>query len=352
MIEQYLRFARQNNASDVHITVGLPAMLRVTGNIRPINDVPLSEDEVNLLVKSMISDAQLNKLMSGDDLDFTYVSQDGFRNRVNIYRQKGSFAVALRLLNSTIPTLEQLELPEVLGKLAMLQRGLILVTGPTGSGKSTTLAAMIDVINRNRRCHILTLEEPIEYVHNHKSSMINQREIGSDSYSFAHALRSALREDPDVILVGEMRDFETISLALTAAETGHLVLSTLHTTNVAQTIDRIIDVFPPNQQNQVRLQLSVCLKAVCAQHLLPRIDNRSRVAALELVVMNEAVGNMIREGKTYHIPSVMQTHPGDGMQTIEMALAKLVRENKISMDVAIEHCSDPQLLRRLVNSII
>ncbi|MEG0176873.1 type IV pilus twitching motility protein PilT [Anaerorhabdus sp.] len=352
MIEEYLQFARQNNASDLHITVGLPAMLRVTGNLKPVNDVPLSENEVLVLVKSMISDAQFNKLMTGDDLDFTYVSREGYRNRVNIYRQKGSFAIALRLLNSSIPTLESLELPEILGKLAMLQRGLILVTGPTGSGKSTTLAAMIDVINRNRRCHILTLEEPVEYVHSHKSSMINQREIGTDSYSFAHALRSALREDPDVILVGEMRDFETISLALTAAETGHLVLSTLHTTSVAQTIDRIIDVFPPNQQNQIRLQLSVCLKAVVAQHLLPKIDNRSRCAALEIVVTNEAVGNMIREGKTYHIPSVMQTHPGDGMQTIEMSLARLVRENKISMEVAMEHCSDSQLLRRLVNSII
>lgn len=352
MIEQYLRIARENNASDLHITVGLPPMLRVTGSIRPITEIPLSESEVEMFVKSMITNAQLNKLMTGDDLDFTYVSEEGYRNRVNIYRQKGNFAIAMRLLNTNIPTLEQLNLPEILGKLAMLQRGLILVTGPTGSGKSTTLAAMIDVINRNKRCHILTLEEPIEYVHHHKQSMINQREIGSDSYSFAHALRSALREDPDVILVGEMRDFETISLALTAAETGHLVLSTLHTTNVAQTIDRIIDVFPPNQQAQVRLQLSMCLKAVVAQHLLPQIDNRSRCAALEIVVTNEAVGNMIREGKTYHIASVMQTHPAEGMQTIEFALAKLVRENKISMDVAMEHCSDPQLLRRLVNSIM
>lgn len=348
-IEDYVQYARNNRASDVHMTVGMPPLMRIMGELQPMMDsTPLTATDVETLVKSMITPEQNDKVNHGEDLDFAYMDGTGGRNRVNVYRQKGCYAMAMRLLNDTIPTIEQLELPPVLNKLALLQRGLVLVTGPTGSGKSTTLAAMIDVINRTKKVHILTLEEPIEYIHPHKMAMVNQREIGTDAYSFAHALRSALREDPDVILVGEMRDFETISLALTAAETGHLVFSTLHTMSASTTIDRIIDVFPPNQQQQVKVQLANSLKATIAQHLLPRIDTHSRCAAMEIMINNDAISNMIREGKSYHITSVMQTRPEAGMQTIEMSLSQLVVDKKISMDVALEHCNDPTLLRNLV----
>lgn len=347
MIESYLQYAREKNSSDVHLTEGLPAMMRLNGSLIPMTQLPITNEELEETIVEMTSAQQREKLKLGEDLDFAYVSHEGSRHRVNVYKQRGSFAIAIRLLQSRIPTLEELELPEVLDRLTDLPRGLILVTGPTGSGKSTTLAAMIDRINEKRNCHILTLEDPIEYLHKHKKSMVNQREIGSDAYSFAHALRSALREDPDVILVGEMRDYESISLALTAAETGHLVLSTLHTTNVAQTIDRIIDVFPANQQAQVRTQLSTSLRAIIAQHLLKRADRSGRIAALEVLLMTEAVGNLIRENKAYQIPTIMQTHMRDGMQTLDMNLAQLVREGKIEMDLAIEVSTDPQTLRRL-----
>lgn len=347
MIEAYLQYAREKNASDVHLTVGLPAMMRLNGNLMPMTQLPVTLDELEETINEMTTSAQREKLKMGEDLDFAYVSSEGYRHRVNVYKQRGSYAIALRLLQNRIPTLEELELPPTLDALTDLQRGLILVTGPTGSGKSTTLAAMIDRINEKRRCHILTLEDPIEYLHRHKKSMVNQREIGTDAYSFAHALRSALREDPDVILVGEMRDYESIALALTAAETGHLVLSTLHTTSVAQTIDRIIDVFPANQQAQVRTQLSTCLRAIIAQHLLKRADRSGRIAALEVMIANEAVGNLIREGKAYQIPTTMQTHSREGMQTLEMNLAQLVRDGKIDLEQALECSTDPQTLRRL-----
>lgn len=347
MIESYLQYAREKNSSDVHLTEGLPAMMRLNGSLMPMTQLPVTKDELEETLVEMTSIQQREKLKLGEDLDFAYVSNEGSRHRVNVYKQRGSYAIAIRLLQSRIPTLEELELPEVLDRLTDLPRGLILVTGPTGSGKSTTLAAMIDRINEKRNCHILTLEDPIEYLHKHKRSMVNQREIGTDAYSFAHALRSALREDPDVILVGEMRDYESISLALTAAETGHLVLSTLHTTNVAQTIDRIIDVFPANQQAQVRTQLSTCLRAIVAQHLLKRADRSGRIAALEVLLMTEAVGNLIRENKAYQIPTIMQTHARDGMQTLDMNLAQMVKEGKIEMELAMEVSSDPQTLRRL-----
>ncbi len=346
MIESYLSFARDKNASDVHLTVGIPAMMRLNGALSPMGQIGLSKEDLQEIIEEMVTPAQRAKLEMGEDLDFAYVSESGYRHRVNVYKQRGNYAIALRLLNMHIPSVNELDLPPVIMDLTKIQRGLILVTGPTGSGKSTTLAAMINEINKTRSCHILTLEDPIEYVHSNIRSMVNQREIGSDAYSFAHALRSALREDPDVILVGEMRDHESISLALTAAETGHLVLSTLHTTSVAQTIDRIIDVFPANQQAQVRTQLSTSLKAVVAQHLIKRSDQSGRVAALEIMIANEAAGNLIRENKAFQIPTIMQTNARTGMQTMDMALAQLVKEGKISIDEAIEISPDPQMLKR------
>lgn len=350
MINEYLHYARVKGASDVHLTVGLPPIMRTTGLLNYMTNVNIGATEMEGLYSELVDEKQKERFSLGDDLDFAYTTPDGSRHRVNIYRQKGTKAIAIRLLNSVIPTLDQLGMPEVMKTIASMQRGLILVTGPTGSGKSTTLAAMLDVVNSTRKAHILTLEDPIEYLHKAKKSMVNQREIGVDAYSFAHALRSALREDPDVILVGEMRDYETISLALTAAETGHLVFSTLHTSSAAQTIDRIIDVFPPNQQAQVRTQLSTTLKAIVSQKLLPTTDNVSRCAALEILINNEAVGNMIRECKAFQIPTVMQTHTSEGMQTLDMHLALLVKTGKISQDVANENCIDPQNLKRLIGA--
>lgn len=351
MIDRYLSFARENKASDVHVTVGLPLMMRITGKLRPIDDRILGAEDTYQLIKHMLNPEQIRHLEAGNDLDFAYQSEDGLRNRVNIYMQKGSYSAAIRLLNPKIPTIEELGLPPVIKELTNLKRGLILVTGPTGSGKSTTLAAMINEINKTRKEHILTLEDPIEYVHNHNKSMVNQREVGIDTKSFDASLRSALREDPDVILVGEMRDYETISLALTAAETGHLVLSTLHTTSATQTIDRIIDVFPPNQQQQIRLQLSIALRGVIAQHLIPTVDGINRCAALEIMLNNDASGNMIREGKTYQISNVIQTGVNEGMQSLDYALAKLVAEGKITEEVALDTSSDPENLKRLMQNI-
>ena len=348
MIENYLFFARKENASDVHLTVDMVPMMRVTGYLEYMSKDPLTKEHLELLIDELLNKKQKEKLLLGEDVDFAYADSKGQRYRINIYRQRGNFAIAIRLLNSHIPSLEELGLPSILADIALKQRGLILVTGPTGSGKSTTLASMIDVINETKRSHILTLEDPIEYMHKHKKALVNQREIGVDAYSFAHSLRSALREDPDVILVGEMRDYETMALALTAAETGHLVLSTLHTTSAAQTIDRIIDVFPPNQQNQVKSQLSTSLNAIIAQRLLPNIDENNRCAALEIMINNEATANMIREGKTYQINSVIQTSANCGMQTMDMALAKLVLSKNISIETAIQYCNDEDNLKRLI----
>ena len=348
MIENYLFFARKENASDIHLTADMVPMMRITGYLQYMSKDKLSQSEINIMLDELLNRKQKEKLALGEDLDFAHADSLGQRYRINVYRQRGNLALAIRLLNSHIPTLDELGLPSILADIALKQRGLILVTGPTGSGKSTTLAAMIDVINKSRRCHILTLEDPIEYMHTHKKALVNQREIGVDAYSFAQSLRSALREDPDVILVGEMRDYETVSLALTAAETGHLVLSTLHTTSAAQTIDRIIDVFPSNQQNQVKSQLSTSLNAIIAQRLLPNLHEDGRCTALEILINNEASANMIREGKTFQINNVIQTSNNIGMQTMDMALAKLVLNKQISIDVAMQYCYDKEALKRLI----
>ena len=268
-------------------------------------------------------------------MDFSYASPGYGRFRVNAYKQRGTFGMALRIIPLEIPSMESLGLPAVLNDLARLPRGLILVTGPTGSGKSTTLASMIDQINKERNCHILTLEDPLEYLHKHQKAIVNQREIGSDSLSFSNALRAALREDPDVILVGEMRDLETISIAITAAETGHLVLSTLHTNGAAKTIDRVVDVFPPHQQQQVKVQLASVIQAVISQQLLPKGDGKGRVAALEIMVATPAIRNLIREGKNYQIDTAIQTGAALRMQTMDSALTNLYKRGIITKEVAL-----------------
>lgn len=333
-------------ASDLHITVALPPMMRINGDLKPYGDQPLTPDDTITVARQILSDKQLEILESEGEVDLSYVIPNVSRFRVNVYKQRGSLSIAFRVIWIKIPTLEQLGFPDVLKELALKPRGLILVTGPTGSGKSTTLAAMVNHVNQNRSCHILTLEEPIEYLHKHGKCMINQREVGSDSASFASGLRAALREDPDVILVGEMRDLETIATAITAAETGHLVLSTLHTIGAAQTIDRIIDVFPPHQQQQIRIQLAGVLEGVISQQLLPTADNRGRVAALEIMVTNNAISNLVREGKTHQIPTVIQTSGKLGMKTMDYALSELVRQGKITRDEANIRSVDPEMLRR------
>ena len=317
-IHELTALARNSKASDIHISEGLPLMFRIDGH--------LAEAPVREAITSERIDA-----------DFALVAPDGTRSRVNVFYQQGRAAATLRLLNDSIPTLEELAMPPVLTKLADEPRGLILVTGPTGSGKSTTLAAMIDHINKTRSDHIITIEDPIEYVYQGRCSLIHQREVGADVRSFASALRSALREDPDVILVGEMRDYETISAAVTAAETGHLVMSTLHTIGAAQTIDRIIDVCPAGAQNQIRGQLAAVLRGVITQQL-PLAVGKGRCAATEILVGTDAVANLIREGKCYQIPSILQSGAALGMHSLNADLARLVSTGRITREAA-ERCA-------------
>jgi len=301
-----------------------------------------------VLAKELLGEKRFLKFVQEGELDFAHSMQTGERFRVNAFHQKGNPALALRLINTRIPALPELNLPAILAEFTKKTRGLVLVTGPTGSGKSTTLAAMIDLINSNRSCHIITLEDPIEYVHQHKLSLVNQREIGNDTRSFSQALRAALRQDPDVILVGEMRDLETISIAITAAETGHLVFATLHTSSAAQTVDRIIDVFPPHQQQQIRVQLAETLQGIVAQQLLPRIDKPGRIAAVEVMVATPAIKNQIREGKTHQILSTIQTGGKFGMQTLDSALLHLHREGKIAREEVLNRCVDVVTMRNMM----
>ena len=346
MIEQYLNKARAMKASDLHFTYALPPMLRVRGELLAIDDMTCDDVLLNNLAMETLRSNEQESFNCGHDVDTAFTGNDGYRYRLNVYRQKDHTSLAIRLLNDHIPTMEELSLPPVLHQLCELPRGLVLVTGPTGSGKSTSLAAMIDEINRKKKCHILTMEDPIEYVHTHKLSMVNQREIGKDSGSYLEALKSALREDPDVILIGELRDYETISLAVSAAETGHLVFATLHTRGATQTVDRMIDVFPAHQQGQIRTQLANCLKAVVSQQLLPREDQEGRIAAFEVMLVNDAVANLIREAKTFQIPSVMQTNLKDGMVLLDNDLSNLVRNNIITMETALTKCNDPSIIRK------
>lgn len=321
--------AVKSRASDIHMTVGLPPAFRCNGVLRPqLRWLPLNASDTEKLAREILG-VRWDEFVQKKELDLAYSVPGLGRFRVNAFFQRGSVGLAVRLVGEAIRSIEELGLPLVIGELSDKDQGLILVTGPTGSGKTTTLAAMIDRINETRSCHIVTLEDPIEYLHRHKKSIVNQREIGSDSPSFASALRAALRQDPDVILVGEMRDLETVATAITAAETGHLVLATLHTGSAVQSIDRIIDMFPPYQQNQVRSQLADVLIGVITQKLLPRADGKGRVAAAEILVATPAVRNLIREGKTYQIISLMQTGSRYGMQTMEMAIQDLFEKGII-----------------------
>jgi twitching motility protein PilT len=342
----------KRNASDLHLTAGVPPMLRQRGRLAALEDYPkLTPEDTREFIYSILTTEQRRRLETDLQLDFAYVVPGHARFRVNAYFQRGAVAAAFRLIPSEIIPIDELGLPAVVHELTRKPRGIVLVTGPTGSGKSTSLAAMIDEINRSREEHIITIEDPIEFVHAHRRCMINQRELGNDATSFAAALKGALREDPDVILVGEMRDLETISTALTAAETGHLVFATLHTQDAPQTIDRVIDVFTPEQQAQVRVQLSVTLQGVMTQQLLPTSDGAGRCVACEILVPTPAVRNLIREGKIHQIPSVIQTGSAHGMQSMDSALATLVRAGKITQDVAESRSSTPEELRRLLGGM-
>ena len=335
-------------ASDIHITVGLSPTYRINGDLTPAEDSKLTPNDTLQLVKEAMNERQFKELEEKGEIDFSYSSPGIGRYRVNAYKQRGSYGMALRIIPLTIPTMESLGLPSVIKDLARLPRGLILVTGPTGSGKSTTLASMVDQINTEKNCHILTLEDPLEYLHKHKKSMVNQREIGSDSWSFANALRGALRQDPDVILVGEMRDLETISIAITAAETGHFVLSTLHTQGAAKTIDRVIDVFPPHQQQQIRVQLSSVLQAIISQQLLPTADDKGRVAAHEIMIATPAIRNLIREDKIHQIDTAIQTGAKLKMQTMDSSLIDLYMRGLIRKDIALTQAMNPEDMKKYI----
>ncbi|HTT95019.1 MAG TPA: type IV pilus twitching motility protein PilT [Solirubrobacterales bacterium] len=339
----------QRQASDLHLTAGAPPAIRDKGKVQPMEGFPvLTAQQTRDVVFGILSEDQRKRFETARQLDFAYAIPNVARFRVNCYMQRGAVSAAFRLVPQGIPSLDDLGVPAVLREFTRKPRGFVLVTGPTGSGKSTTLAAMIDLINREREDHILTIEDPIEFLHQHKRSIVNQREIGSDAENFTLGLRAALRQDPDVILVGEMRDMETIATALTAAETGHLVFATLHTQSTAQTVDRIIDVFPAEQQQQVRTQLSVALQGIVTQQLLPTADGQGRAVACEVLVPNPAVRNLIRESKTHQIYSAIQTAGSIGMQTMDADLVRLVREGKITIEMAEQRASVPEELRRLL----
>ena len=341
----------ERQSSDLHLTAGSPPMVRERGKLRPLDYPVLTPQTVREVVYSILSNEQRQRLETDWQLDFAYSIPSKARFRVNAFFQRASIGAAFRLIPDQMPSLDALGLPPGIKELTKKPRGFVLVTGPTGSGKSTTLAAMLDLINSERNEHIMTVEDPIEFLHRHKRCIVNQRELGSDAQSFAMALKAALRQDPDVILVGEMRDLETISTALTAAETGHLVFATLHTQDTAQTVDRIVDVFPAEQQQQIRVQLSVSLQGIVTQQLLPTVDGMSRVCATELLVPTPGVRNLIREGKTHQIYSALQTGATHGMQTMDSALADLVRQQKITRELAEQRSAAPEELRRLMGTV-
>lgn len=352
IIEDLLEELVKQGGSDLHVSSNLQPAIRVDGKLRRVDVPALTPSDVENLLFPMLSNEQRRKLEQEWELDFSYGIEGLSRFRVNIYKDKGNYAAAFRTITSTVPNFDQLGLPDVVKKIANSPRGLVLVTGPTGSGKSTTLAAMIDHINSTKAEHILTIEDPIEFVHTSKKSVVHQRELGMDTRSFANALKSALREDPDIILVGEMRDFETISLALTASETGHLVFGTLHTSSASQTVDRIIDVFPEGQQQQIRVQIANSLVAIFSQTLIPKTlpdgTKKGRVMAQEILVSNGAIANLIREGKSAQLYSSIQMGQGQGMQTLEAALAKLCNQGLCTIDDALAKTSKPEEFKRLL----
>ena len=344
MFSELIHKARDKGASDIHLTTGRAPTVRINGTLEVMDEFPeITKDSIVGILRPILPEGAMGILENFGEEDFA-LDVAGVRLRVNIFWQKDAPAAAVRLLPVNIPSMEDLGLPPVVRDLAMLPRGLVLVTGPTGSGKSTTLASMINYINENRKCHILTVEDPIEYIHNHKNCLVNQRETGRDTKSFCNALISALREDPDVILVGEMRDIETMQAAITAAETGHLVLSTLHTLGSAKTVDRIIDVFPGETQKQIRAQLAETIAGVVSQQLLPKADGSGRIAALEIMTRTDAISNMVREGKTHQIASSIQTGKILGMQLMDNTLSDYVKRGIITREVARERCFDPRIM--------
>lgn len=347
-IDDLLRLVVENGASDLHLTVDLPPMTRVDGRLIPTEYQALTPRDTQRFVYDILTNEQIQLFEKCRELDFSYGIRDAGRFRVNVYRQRGSVGAALRAIPHSIPSMDQLGLPGILKELVKKNSGLVLVTGPTGSGKSTTIATMIDTINNERNTHIMTIEDPIEYLHHHKKSMVNQRELNADTDSFANALRAVLREDPDIILIGEMRDLETISSALTLAETGHLVFGTLHTRNCPQSIDRVVDVFPPHQQDQIKVQLSNTLEAVIAQQLIPRIGG-GRFAAVEIMIVNPAIRNLIREGKTFQIYSSMETGGMQGMRTMDKILAGACKDGHIGYEDAVCRAVDLDNFLRLLN---
>lgn len=347
-MEDILKDMVQKASSDLHIKAGSPPMLRIDGELIPGSTLVLSGDRVRLLCESIITDQQKAEFIAEKELDFAYSVPGLARFRVNLHFQRGSWAAAFRIVPVRPFTLDELKLPVILKELAMKPRGLILVTGPTGSGKSTSLAAMINHINENRKCHIITVEDPIEFLHKDKISVISQREINADTHSFGKALRHILRQDPDVIMIGELRDLETTQIAVTAAETGHLVLASLHTNSAPATVDRMIDIFPPHQQQQIRMQLSVTLEGVMCQTLLPKASGHGRIMAMELMPINPAVRNIIREGKTHQIPNIIQAGSSFGMKSMDMSLRDLYNQGVITYEEALSKAADPADFDRLI----
>ncbi|MGO1469655.1 MAG: type IV pilus twitching motility protein PilT [Tissierella sp.] len=345
---ELLNLGIEKDASDIHITVGMPPILRINGDLIPLELPSLNPEATKRLVYETLTENMIENLEEKGEIDTSFSSPGTSRYRINAFKQRGNFGMVLRIIPFEIPSMDELNIPEKIRELSLIRRGLILVTGPTGSGKSTTLATLIDKINHERNCHILTLEDPIEYLHKHNKSIVNQREIGNDSLNFSTALRASLRQDPDVILVGEMRDLETISIALTAAETGHLVLSTLHTSGAAKTIDRIIDVFPPHQQQQIRVQLSSVLQSVVSQQLLPRKDNDGRIAAFEIMMITRAIGNLIREDKIHQIDTAIQTGASFGMIPMDTSILNLYRNGSIDRDIAIKQAMNSDHIKKYI----
>ena len=348
-IEELLITAKEHKASDVHITVGLPPKMRINGILVDMDYPRLLPADTEAVISTMMNDKRLKQFEELGEIDFSYSIPQTGRYRVNVFHQRGSMAASIRLVSTKIPLPEELGIPKSVVDLYQRKRGLVLVTGPTGSGKSTTLASIINKANENLTDHIITLEDPIEYIHHHNKAIVNQREVGMDTLSYANALRAALREDPDIILVGEMRDLETISTAITAAETGHLVFSTLHTIGAASTIDRIIDIFPTNQQQQVRVQLAMVLEGVISQSLLPIASGNGRVAAFEVMLASPAIRSLIREAKTHQIQSTIQTSRALGMITMDDALYELYASGTVTREMAMTYAQDQQYLRKKMN---